>query len=37
MIQLNIDFTTGNERGVGNAVCIRPLKDIRVATIFIRI
>ncbi len=37
MIRLKINFTTGNERRIDNAVCIRPLKNIRVAPIFIRI
>jgi len=37
MIRLKINFTTGNERRIGNAVCIRPLKNIRLAPIFVRI
>jgi hypothetical protein len=37
MIRLKINFTTGNEIGIDNAVCIRPLRNIRVAPIFIRI
>jgi hypothetical protein len=37
MIQLKINFTTGDERRIGNAVCIRPLKNIRLAPIFVQI
>jgi hypothetical protein len=36
MIRLRINFTTGNKRRIDNGACIRPLKNIRLAPIFVR-
>jgi hypothetical protein len=37
MIRQKINLTTGNERRIANAVCIRPLKNIRFDRIYDRI
>jgi hypothetical protein len=35
MIWPKINFITGNERRIGNGVSIRPLKNVRLAPIFV--